>query len=1632
MNKIKISKLMCITALLSICCNAAIGQTLPLDRSSWADMNADGRLDFVSDRGEIWLQTADGEFVRSNISSGTLPVLLSNDNKPDFFVMDGKYGGWNLTIVRADGSEYYLEDSMIDPYGRLVPFDHNGDGRTDLMADGSTIFEQQADGSFTKRPLMVISYQEWVNPTSSSAADKWNEKNTSSGIVSTGWDEAMNPDIFVGGGSNGFKSLDSDADWKPIDYNNDGRPDFLDVAGGRMLLNFGDCRFVSTALRGNIVFRDLNDDRRPDFVLFNSSTNEVTANIFQPDGSVKSQKLVASLALDAAIWCYDFDKDGDVDVLLPFSYSQKSGASYLLLAINDGAGRFSTLEYSYDEHLKFLQCVDIDNDGYMDVLACIGRNIRWLKGGQRKDWILQSEIIIEDNSGDDLNTAEALAADIDNDGQCEFFDGRHIGYVKLSIAKANTAPQKPAAPALYYEQSTGWLKVSWTKGADAESSASDLSYALRIGTAPGKDDILYAFANADGLRTNLNEGNMGYYLSKTLNTTSWPRGKYYIAVQAVDPMCMGSKWSDETVFDKSELSAKFMITGGVSTADTLSLVLGDKCETGLAYEWDMADAQLISTGMDGAIQRVVFPKPGEKQLALVIKDAAGKVLASHRESVFVGAAKYYTEPDLGYGDVWQVLDFDCDGLAEMATEKGGLWENIGNGQWQKLKKIFNADLTISKNSAVGDFNLDGLPDILDGTRLITNLGNKNGIVEDSPNFLLNDQVLGVADFDNDGQQELLINNDGDYCIPKSDGAGGYIYHNIGDWRIVYNQDFADINRDGWLDIVSHDSDKGVKCLINKGGLQFELQDYKWPYETVRPDVMADFNGDGYPDFFSTSINNGFLYVAYGDKDYSYTQKAEIAVPYHDLWPDMLVLDVDNNGCDDIVIESCVRDGGGSDNTYLLCTVYFYEDGLYRIGDLASTDCAFYYKAIPFDWMGDGNTGVIYESFRMRTNAGNSKPAAPQGLYARQSATHLNIGWDAASDKETPVRKMRYNLSVKKAGTAVGDKDAFIISPMNGLNAGAAIAPKYHYIEATQYQIPLHALPVGDYEVCVQTIDGYGATSPFSEMVKISVKAGLELDVPAEVYATLPATLSFLGNNYETLEWNLDGGRIVEDSQRQKTVIWDTPGTKTVRLTNQGTIREIEVYVKAMPDLKFRMPETAMKQQWVDIDMPPCNHECEWLYRRSADEEFRPLKPAYSYLKQVVEVEQAGGKCRAKFGGEGYFELMLSVTIAGNRVTEYRAVNVFNGSTQELDLVYVDAATGKNMLVWTNPAGQQDFVTGTNIYKETERSGEYYLLAHVDNTTTSYIDMTSNPDAVSARYYLAKSTSLGYDMPAGKIHTTSHAMICCGMDNKWNIMWNLYDGASVSSYRILRGSDAANMQPIATVSGNVMSYTDTDAPAGENFHYAVEYVFETTAGAPAYPARAGRSVVYRSNIVDSQSAQQVEWASEIVITSATGDFSITDSQPELQLFAKIYPLDATLKRINWSIARGGDIATISQSGHLATNGKAGTIVVRASATDGSGVVAEATVQADALSGISVIEVRSQKPAFNYSGSILKVDGLLSNLETVATVYAVSGRAVKTARHTGSLLEISCANLPRGVYVVRVMNAKQSASLSFVRH
>lgn len=1651
---------------------------IDLDLTRWYDENRDGDMEFfysldekmsgldkrVTEKYEIknGLVVKYGDIPETENMHILYPYNINNDDVMDYYGAFQKGASDNLYYDYKAYTNNGKQATKISQefYRTLVPCDYNSDGLSDFLLEKNQVAVQLVDGTFMIRQLEVLTQKEYQNKGKN---DGWNQY-IPSHIVTSTFDDAFlsGDDMFIGGssaykGSMGYQATD-------LDFNKDGRPDLLNTSTGQLLLNIAEDKYVSLPLGGTLYFRDLNGDQCLDYLVYEPTTKTVSSHVLQTDGTEKVQVLVSNLSMDQQVWCYDFDKDDDVDVLLPFSYLDTNGASFLVVMENDGTGKFKKHESVFDEQFKFVDCVDIDHDGYYDVVVenSIPRsealpeqcNVYLLKGDAKMKFILQPEPLTKISAESNREYSGVFGtrvADINNDGVYEIlmtgFDSPAISY--LSGVTPNKAPQRPEKPIYLFEPATGYLKVSWKLGEDIESSPVDLTYALRIGTEPGKGNVYYAHAMEDGTRLNLLEGNMGYNLEKLLNASGWSAGKYYIAVQVVDPMHKGSAWSEEAIFDKDQLTASFHISDQRTVDDTLTVALTNPTDVSLQYKWDWGGAEVISVNAEKTIYNIRFLTAGDKYVSLQTIDGKGNASAVVSKKLFVFANRFMTEnfpASPGFQSLCKAMDMDNDGVLELLTDNG-VYERNEKGEYVKIKKIYNTNLSFdnqySGTNIIADVNKDGLADELYyqtefgpvyTLKQHINVGDKELSIENIPDKNEYIPQGTIVDFNNDGYFDFV--SDVSYPIgtsPMFNTGNNLTFEkfDLGPWMSMGI--ICDLNNDGFMDGIegmdsdSESSEAFIRLFLNNGDKTFTEKRVPITHftEYTKINAVADMNNDGYPDLIIQK-NETTILIALNHKNENFDEIKEITVPVaHKNMIFRNIVDFDNNGYLDILVE------GNGESSF----IYFYDDFEYEVQGLKERTIE---TEVGLDLDNDGDLDYLeYDGYYGKLNGEmnhttvtNTRPEAPQNIHASQQDNFIVLQWDAAKDLETPYAQIRYNISVKKQG--VQGEGAYIISSMNDLKADAAIVPDQIYPTATTYSIPLAVMPAGTYEVNVQAIDGWKATSPFSESYILKVEASPKIQIPTAVCVGKSASINYKGNTGNaTLAWNWDGGQVLTNGKNTYEVVWNTGGTKQISVTSDGVTSTVSLFVSPAINMDFMIHPFVLVGAENKLTLLEDNYSYTWTYSKDGAD-FRPVsgisndpfEPFYSHVK----ITRHGNINEAKivFGSEGEYILRLNAETSCGVLEFDKQISVSGQlQKQEIKFVTADADAGKYRISWSLPSDLPTFANGINIYKEGSRYNDFRLLATVPVTESGYVDLASNPQITSSRYRLTLLTSYGSETTSGTPHKGVHVMLNKGMGNSWNLIWSQYEGAIVDSYRILRGTTPDNMTVIGEVSGSATSYSDMNAPEGM-LYYALG--FDTGYDGNRIPLQAqvtrASSTSARSNVISVANASDVLFAEDVHIRSSEEEMELSKEQTILHLSANIYPLLATFRTINWFVTSGDDIARIDQNGVLTALGnKNGTVTVRAATIDGSGVFTEIQipvsdlavgVEEDAVGAAELIVYPSPVSDRLFIKGISLHEG-----KAQLSILNLNGQSMLMKEIKTEEMEVSCAAYPAGIYLLKLV-------------
>lgn len=1475
-----------------------------------------------------------------------------------------------------------ISDDSDDRYVTFRPIDFNNDGKPDFWkgrqydatATSGEALTLGSDGTFVSELVSLMTADEYYNYVKENGGGH----DLGFGFGSVSGSTPATP------GANGNS-------YAQIDINNDGYIDFIDYPSGYYLLNIGDGRFVIDTFGGTVAIRDFDNDGINDIFLYDEKEKELRVYLQHTDGDPVVQKLFSGLNCSQSIWIRDFDKDGDLDILAAFNSrdNQLNGIAgnyndtYLVLFENNGKGTFKRHENYIEGKINFVACTDYNADGNYEAIG-------WTQSEDSNydsdlgDYVHDKFIWSCPISGLKINSQCELIADfssrygssimpanIDNSGQPQLV--LHDRILTFSEAK-NSRPRRPAAPKVSYNASTGEVYVAWERGNDRETPRLDLTYELRIGTAPDKGDIVYAYAKADGSRLNMLEGNCGFQTFRRFNASGWPEGTIYVSVQAIDDGKMGSEFSEYTTFEKKEPAGSFIITNvdGATVGDEFVLTLDRPKVAGSTYSWNLGDGTIMSE--NGNSWTVTFPTAGKKDLTLSIVSASGNRSAITRTITVAGSR---AEKDMAIRDgfiyVNAAFDMDLDGKTEVLS--GRFYEGDNAGNYTEVKRMFNSQMDMGNiRCHVVDLNNDGMTDIV-GRYKYVNEGDKSmKIIEDDNDYYKYYNM--VADFDNDGFIDILSEE----TIKRNGGD----YNTFADVTTIPGATWtADFNGDGLADLLC--SSKEV--LLNKGNFTFEI-DRDFPAEELPDDAgywacIDDFDGNGGLDVAWTSAHavfQGFVYADTLTVRWSDGSFVKIPAPsgHRFGFVSKNCVDFDNNGCKDVYVGLDGNEG---------IIVYFNPDRSYRV----EKDFHFFNSDLLAYKRTDGNLGIdgckVYGS-------SNEAPTAPSRLRASQNSKYVTIEWNRGSDKETPVAALRYNISIKRKG-AEGE-GAYFMSPLNGGVNGVAVPSGKKLLVSPKITIPVESIPAGEYEVMVQTVDMQWMQSDFSDPLTFTVAVSGAFDLPsATMVGKMEKVRIYAGINPADIDFG-EGAEVISSTSQAVEVRWLTEGTKTVTCGSFSS----SIHVHPALDASFALPEEIFIGTKVRINCDNA-HNSKWelvKYTYYDNPNFftvTPIPQNDTYYLRTIDANTVEFTFSGNIWDMGFALRHTVSTEYGSDVYEVKPNYIPMASAPEIGLVDIDD-DGHYRLNWSIPSELASKVTCVNIYKETSTYGRFEQIATLGIEANSYSDASSMPAIKSERYAISYALTYG-ETKMSAPHMPMHLMVNHGAGNGWNLCWNRYEGRDIASYRILRGTSPEALQFIAEVAGSNSSYSDVTASAGTYF-YAIEIIADVLETSSVRNRVSGIPRSSRSNVVSTDDAGTLAPVTSISISCAGGDFAIDGRQVDaIQLMATVYPLEATIRKVDWMVVEGEDIVSVNSRG-LVSAISDGTAVVRATATDGSGVYAEITVNVNNFTSIEDVvsndnPVEHPNDIYTLQGILVKRDAKESDIRKLAPgFYIIAGKKV----------------------------------------
>lgn len=368
----------------------------------------------------------------------------------------------------------------------------------------------------------------------------------------------------------------------------------------------------------------------------------------------------------------------------------------------------------------------------------------------------------------------------------------------------------------------------------------------------------------------------------------------------------------------------------------------------------------FGTGQEWTTSLALGDMNGDGYLDIVIGnwpqwESNGRISAYEPSMVYLndGAGHFPTDNEhsrsLGTGREWTncvaVGDLDGDGFLDIVAQKS-VYLNNGAGYFpmdDAHRHSFGVGNEATQSVAVGDVNGDGRLDIItgnethwdietstsvDGQNMVyLNDGKGNFIIDEEHNRPFgtgqdNTKSVAVGDLNGDGHLDIVVGNG-----PILDDVGGVIH--IGEQAMVYLNDghgnfptdeqhsrpfgtgrdysqsvaIVDMNRDGWLDIITGNVGAPNMVYLNDGTGNFPMATAR-PFGTGRDATasiaVGDMNGDSYLDIVAgNSSQQNMVYLNDGRGNFPTT----LAHPFgtgSDSTTSVVVGDLNEDGYLDIV------------------------------------------------------------------------------------------------------------------------------------------------------------------------------------------------------------------------------------------------------------------------------------------------------------------------------------------------------------------------------------------------------------------------------------------------------------------------------------------------------------------------------------------------------------------------------------------------------------------------------------------------------------------------------------------------------------------------------------------------------------
>ncbi len=1124
--------------------------------AQWGDYDGDGHYDLVITGQAPGLNVYHNDGGGSFTAQGLSLVLRQsaavawgdwdNDNDLDLVVGGADTGGYPVQDVysltrfyRNDGTNFTLVGEGIPFVGYPTLVDIDRDGDLDLVIAGETPSIGAGDS------LMIRSIRIYLNQ--------------GNGSFQLGAEFPTPPNVYWGA---------------VADVNSDGFPDLLYCqevgAVVTTLLNSGACQFSSNAIAyamgpGYLLVGDLDNDGDNDYgvigydngpgasasgwvrndngtgtflpgvvyLMFNSAYTLADYNndgrldvalvggfgawenrfrLFRNQGAFAFTEVnpgIEGTQFPVMAWG-DYDRDGDLDLLLSGIPNGASGTNFIRLYRNNAAvsnappstpaGLMAAVEGS-GVQLAWLPALDPNQDGGLSYNVRVGRTNGGVDIVAPMANLASGRLFLPQRGNAGLITAMPLTNLL---AGAYYWSVQTVdnGFASSPFAAEQTFEIPPGPPRagqsvasdVRYQHSTlsgsaipnGAAAWAWFEyGLSTNYGTTTPATGIGLGTLP-----VPITNEITGLLTATNY-HFRLVVSNSVGTSRGPEGVFLIP-NTLPTLQFATNLL--VVFPNRSSSMLSFTVGDLETPpDSLSI-------TGRASNAVLLPPSAIQLGGSGSNRTLVVTPAAEQRgmtiLSVIVTDEHG---GQKSKSITVRVEDFSPGWVLatGSGDV-VVADADRDGWLDII--RMDRWSQNQNGTNLVQPSFYSIESPLG-SPALADIDNDGDIDLLEtgskSTRVWT-----NGLWMAHSTRFQNASVNGLGgfnsgsatlwtDFDQDGRYDLVMAGYTNW--PTANSYVTRAFRNEGSLAFTLLADVlpnladaalacADFDRDGNMDICVAGT-TNVQLMgyytglfRNDGTGHFSPQGTGFPMVTKALLLWGDFDNDGWPDLLlsgTTKLGNLFTNITkvfHNDRNGVFSEYASLQ-PLTS--PKGFLTDLDSDGRLDVVLL-----GSPPSQSFVTLTKMYLNKGAGQFVDIgpALVDTSSTPTALAAgDLTREGKPGLVIAPYYVLRNnfpGTNTPPEPPSGLQAAPTADTVTLSWCEATDVNQSGG-LSYNLRV---GTQPGFVD--VMSPLADPATGRRwVVGPGNASESIQWH--LRGLKPGLYYWSVQAVDYPGAGSAFA-------------------------------------------------------------------------------------------------------------------------------------------------------------------------------------------------------------------------------------------------------------------------------------------------------------------------------------------------------------------------------------------------------------------------------------------------------------------------------------------------------------------------------------------------------------------------